>query len=279
NNIAKWNGGSWSALGSGMSGSTYPYVYALAVSGSDLYAGGIFSTAGGVTARDIAKWNGSAWSAFGSGMNGEVDALAVSGTNLYAGGYFTTAAGVTANNIAKWNGSAWSALGSGMTSKKTPFVSALAISGTDLYAGGLFLTAGGAVATCVAKWDGSTWSALGSGMNRSVSALVTDDAGHLFVGGAFTLAGTNVSPFIAQANLSSVAPGAMLQSIRVVAGTITLDCQGASGSAYAVQRAIDVRFTQSLTTLLTTNAPPNGLFRCTDTTPPNAGAFYRLLKQ
>ena len=45
-------------------------VRALAVSGSDLYAGGSFTTAGGSAANRIAKWNGSGWSALGSGMNG-----------------------------------------------------------------------------------------------------------------------------------------------------------------------------------------------------------------
>jgi hypothetical protein len=106
----------WVSLGSGMN----DLVRALAVSGTTLYAGGWFTTAGGVTANYIAKWNGSAWSALGSGMGGDsgfagsVFALAVSGTTLYAGGNFTTAGGVPANYIAKWNGSAWSALGSGM---------------------------------------------------------------------------------------------------------------------------------------------------------------------
>ncbi len=39
-------------------------------------------------------------------------------------------------------------------------------------------------------------------------------------------------------------------------------------------------FTPDLTTLLTTNAPaPDGQFRCTDSSPPNTTAFYRLLKQ
>ena len=91
------------------------------MSGTNLYAGGYFTTAGGVTATNIAKWDGSAWSALGSGMNGDGDivyALAVSGTNLYAGGDFTTAGGVPANYIAKWNGSAWSALGSGMNRRR-----------------------------------------------------------------------------------------------------------------------------------------------------------------
>ena len=71
----------------------------LAVSGTNVYAGGDFTTAGGNAANYIAKWNGSAWSTLGSGMNGNVRALAVSGTNLYAGGYFTMAGGNAANCI------------------------------------------------------------------------------------------------------------------------------------------------------------------------------------
>jgi hypothetical protein len=63
------------------------------VSGSTLYAGGYFTTAGGIAANYIAQWNGSSWSALGSGMNGAVSALAVSGSTLYAGGNFTTAGG------------------------------------------------------------------------------------------------------------------------------------------------------------------------------------------
>ena len=41
-------------------------------------------------------------------------------------------------------------------------------------------------------------------MDSYVYALAADGAGHLFVGGQFSLAGTNVSPFIAQAVLWSV---------------------------------------------------------------------------
>jgi len=137
----------------------------------------------------------------------QVLALAVSGTNLYAGGWFTAAGGVTANNIAKWDGSAWSALGSGMDWD----VLALTVSGNTLYAGGYFTTAGGVSANCVAKWDGSAWSALGSGMDGFivavegpfVSALAGDGSGHLFVGGYFYFAGTNLSPSIAQANIGA----------------------------------------------------------------------------
>jgi hypothetical protein len=76
-------------------------VRALAVSGSDLYAGGDFSMAGGVTVSRIAKWNGSSWSALGSGTSDTVAALAVSGSDLYAAGRFTTAGGKVSAYLAR----------------------------------------------------------------------------------------------------------------------------------------------------------------------------------
>src|SRR5207253_2791743 len=85
-------------------------VYALAVSGTNVYAGGDFTIAGGNPANYVAKWDGSNWSPMGSGMNGYVWALAVWGNDLYAAGSFTNAGGVPAHAIAKWDGSNWSAL-------------------------------------------------------------------------------------------------------------------------------------------------------------------------
>ena len=138
--IAKWDGSTWWGLGTGMDGT----VNALAVSGTNLYAGGLFTLAGGNSAQNIAKWDGAHWWALGTGMDYTVLALAVSGTNLYAGGFFNyatngTSTAVSADYIASWNGTAWSALGSGMNGS----VYALALSDTNLYAGGLFTTAGG----------------------------------------------------------------------------------------------------------------------------------------
>jgi hypothetical protein len=199
-NIAKWNGTSWTALGSGLGGGSFSFweVDALTASGSNLYAGGIFYTAGGAAATNIAKWNGSRWSALGSGINGGVFGLVVSGSSLYAGGRFTKAGAATATNIAKWNGSNWSALGSGINGA----VGALAVSGSNLYAGGSFTMAGGNLATNIAKWNGSSWSALGSGMNGAVSALAVSGS-NLYAGGWFTMAGGNPATNIAKWNGSS----------------------------------------------------------------------------
>src|SRR5439155_21395734 len=69
NYIAKWDGSVWTTLGLGVNNA----VYAMAVSGTNLYAGGRFTIAtktgvAPLTVNRIAKWDGSTWSTLGSGM-------------------------------------------------------------------------------------------------------------------------------------------------------------------------------------------------------------------
>ena len=170
-------------------------VYALTVDGTgNVYAGGWFTTAGGVSANHIVKWNGTAWSPLGSGIGGtsnpNVYALAADGAGtLYAGGWFNMAGGISANRIAKWDGTAWSALGSGMTGDSDAVRALVADGAGNLYAGGRFSMAGGVSANHIAKWDGTAWSILGTGMDDTVYALALDEAGNLYAGGAFRTAG------------------------------------------------------------------------------------------
>ena len=197
-NIAKWNGTSWSALGST---ALMTNLSALAVSGSDLYVGGDFRMAGGRQVNSIAKWNGTNWSGLGTGMGGSVYALAVSGSNLYAGGRFAAAGGTWATNIAKWDGSSWSAVpGSGMNH----YVRALMVSGSDLYAGGEVITLG-ITANRVAKWDGSSWSQLGGNMNFDVHAVALSGS-DLYAGGSFTTVGGTPANGIAKWNGNTWSP-------------------------------------------------------------------------
>ena len=109
-------------------------VAALVVDGTGtVYAGGNFTTAGGVVANALARWNGATWSALGAGTDGKVLALVVDGSGtVYAGGDFTTAGGVASNYIARWNGTGWSTLGTGTDNN----VQALVTQGPYLYAGG-----------------------------------------------------------------------------------------------------------------------------------------------
>lgn len=193
NYVAKWDGTSWSSLGSGVGGT----VFALAAIGSDLYVGGGFTTAGSVAVNNIAKWDGTSWSAVGAGVNsGRVRALLPSGTDLFVGGDFFDAAGL-ANTMgfAKWDGTSWSSVGVGVDW----YVNALAISGSDIYVGGEFSNAGGNAASRVAKWNGTVWSALGTGVNGTVSALAASGT-DLYVGGQFTDAGGSGVPYLAKWN-------------------------------------------------------------------------------
>ncbi|HKE47838.1 MAG TPA: hypothetical protein VKB52_07215, partial [Rhodanobacteraceae bacterium] len=157
NNIARWDGSNWSALGNGVDS----WIYALTVYDGTLVAGGFFTHADAIAAAHIASWNGSAWSALGVGVTGTVYALASHAGALVAGGSFGLAGGVSASNIASWDGSAWSALGSGTNNT----VRALAEYAGTLVAGGNFTQAGGVGASRVASWNGSTWSPLGGGVS------------------------------------------------------------------------------------------------------------------
>ena len=196
-NVAKWDGSNWSALGSNGAGdgSLNGSVYSLAVSGTNLYVGGQFTNVNNsgtvLGAADyVAKWDGSNWSALrsnGAGdgsLNNSVYSLAVSGKDVYVGGTFTNvnnggAILGAADYVAKWDGSNWSALGSNgvgdgsIPNKSGPYIPALAIQGSNLLMGGTFydVNNGGTPlpqADYIAKWDGSHWSSLGKDVNGAL---------------------------------------------------------------------------------------------------------------
>jgi hypothetical protein len=108
NNIARWDGTTWTPLGTGVVGT----VLSLAVwddgNGPALFAGGAFTTAGGAPASRIARWDGVAWSSPGSGIDGFVRALenfdagTGGGGGLFAAGSFERAGGIASANIAEY---------------------------------------------------------------------------------------------------------------------------------------------------------------------------------
>ncbi len=221
--IARWDGSSWSSLGSGVGGG---WIEALVTfddgsgAGTALYASGSFATVGDVPANNIARWNGSSWSPLGNGTNGTIFALSAidsgmpGGPALYAGGEFTGASGVAAMHMAKWNGSVWKPLGSGTsgTVRVLQVHDSGSGAGPALYAGGSFGTAGGVSANGIARWNGSSWSALGSGLGGGLVGAMTSAparpgaAPALLVGGSFTTAGGTPVAGLASWSNSSWSP-------------------------------------------------------------------------
>jgi hypothetical protein len=147
--IARWDGVRWSPLGLGVNS----WVNAIAVvpngiGGAYVYAGGHFTSAGGVAADHIARWDGSNWSAVGAGLSGgDVYALATKDTSLYAGGGFTSSGLLDLRHIAKWDGGNWSPLNLGVDG----IVYAIAPIGNGVYVGGGFDSASGVSANHVAR--------------------------------------------------------------------------------------------------------------------------------
>ena len=120
NNVARWDGTTWSSLGTGTTNGVNDLVYALVrAANGDLYVGGRFTQAGAVATNYIAKWNGTTWSSLGTGtsngVSGNVSALAVTSSgDVYIGGGFGQPNAGMANSIVKWDGTTWSNLGTGI---------------------------------------------------------------------------------------------------------------------------------------------------------------------
>lgn len=211
--IARWDGVSWSPLGSGLNGTVRTLVVFDDGTGPALYAAGDFTVAGGLPANRIARWDGTSWSAVGSGVNSSIWDMIVfddgTGSSLYVGGFFTSAGGSVANRVARWDGSSWTSLGTGTNDVVFDFAVFDDGSGPGLYAGGRFTGAGGTTANRVARWDGTGWSALGTGADNTVQSLYTFDDGSgpaLYVGGDFSSAGGVAANRIARWNGSFWSP-------------------------------------------------------------------------
>jgi hypothetical protein len=199
--VAHWDEATrtWSALGDELGHtSAAPEVSAIAIAANgDVYVGGYFETAGGVTVNNIARWDGSAWHALSSGTGGtfhDVLAIAISGDDVYIGGEFETAGGYPRRHVARWNGSTWLGLGGGADDT----VNAIVINGSNVYIGGEFETvndgSGDHTVGHVAMWNGSAWDTMGDGVgDPDVAALAVGPDG-IYVGGRFhTLADGSTS--------------------------------------------------------------------------------------
>ena len=187
----------WSPLGSGLDGT----VKALAVSPSgELYAGGDFQIAGGVTVRGLARWDGAVWQPVGGLAS--LAAFYVNALTFLPNGDLIVAGngmpfGTLPGRLARWNGTAWSWLGGDANDN---VFAVRTIPNGDLVAGGWFTSIGGTAATSIARWNGTAWSPLGAGFNNAVRTLSTTSNGTLFAGGSFSASGSTATNCVARWN-------------------------------------------------------------------------------
>jgi photosystem II stability/assembly factor-like uncharacterized protein len=149
------NGAYWSAVNNGL---TNVNVYALAVNGTNFFAG----TRNGGVFRSTDS--GGSWTAVNNGLtNLNIYVFAVSGTDLFAG---TLGGGVFRSAD---SGASWTAVNNGLTNLS---INTLAVNGTDLFAG----TGGGGIFRSTDS--GASWTAVNNGLtNMGIYFILASSSG------------------------------------------------------------------------------------------------------
>ena len=170
-------------------------VFALEVSGTQVYVGGQFAHLGGQMRNGLAKVAGSTGGDLGWIPNptlgaggGVIFSIKVSGDSVYAGGVFTSIGGQQRTNLAKLSATTGAA-DAGFAPNPNDVVMALALSGTTIYVGGAFNNISGQSRPLLARLDAVTGA-----LNPFNAQLVPTDGvralaitgGDLYVGGFLT---------------------------------------------------------------------------------------------
>lgn len=207
-NLARFDGASWSSIGS----ADAPVTALLPVDtpgGPRLYIGGLFNTIGGGS-LNVAIWDGATMLPAGDGLHeilgygfpdgvfGFVEWDDGGGTSIYALGLFRES-GLTeiSPGIARWDGTDWQSLAAGfrfaLPSSQLTRTAAVFDDGTGsaLFIGGDFSQTDDAVATGIVRFDGSSFAPVGAtthglvGGVRDMAALDAGSGPELVVSGEF----------------------------------------------------------------------------------------------
>ena len=212
--IARWDGSSWSPVGSGIVGQGFKMTSYDDGHGSHLYLGGKFTI--GATISNLARWDGTQWESVGT-SDESVNTLTVyddgSGPALFIGGNMRVVGGTAVSGVAKYQGGTWTSPGAGVTGGKGRVNSLVPYddgTGTKLFAGGDFLFAGISATDNIAAWTGSDWERIpAGGPDGAISVMATYHDGNqesLYIGGPFFFAGPTEALSIASYNGSFWSP-------------------------------------------------------------------------
>ncbi|MEY4227803.1 MAG: hypothetical protein RLZ84_395 [Actinomycetota bacterium] len=182
NGIAKWNGTSWSALGTGFV--TGGVGRALATAGGSVTVAGNFLLGG---ASNVAKWDGTSWSALGASVVYPAMSVAVTsdGSVTYVGTDRPSGDGT----IEKFASGTWTSITTSNSSTDS-VIHGLHVSGSNVYATGTFTSVNSVSALVgVAVFNGTNWSAMGTGLAGGSGLVVRSLGSEIAAGGTFTSAG------------------------------------------------------------------------------------------
>ncbi len=190
--MARWDGTNWNALGPP---SAQANCNTIAIGNdNNIYVGGSFVNLDGIANADaVAMWDGSSWNALDQGLDGTVNKIIILGDKLYAVGAFDNInGGAATSKIAIWDitKSSWSvAHSSTINNTVNDFV--FDSRGNYYIAGDFTQIDSDANFSYVAYYNGQTFVALDGGLAGGVAnALALDDDGDVWIGGAFTSAGS-----------------------------------------------------------------------------------------
>jgi trimeric autotransporter adhesin len=171
-------------------------VLTLAKSDTTLYAGGTFSSMGGVDSEALAALDPATGANLGLDLNpshfgsANVSSLALNGTDLYIGGRFDLLGGVNRNYLAKLNTQnnqlqSWHPRVAGGTFPGQ-VMHLVAHDGNNLFAGGSFASVGALKRTYLAAFDLASGQATSWAPNPSDGVFaLAQHGGNIYVGGQF----------------------------------------------------------------------------------------------
>ena len=182
NLIGRFDGRTWSAMGSGLS-AQFNGVNDIDAFGSYVYACDKFG---------LHRWDGTAWTQVGviGGLPAsDLGTLAIAvdaNGQVYMTGSFTSVNGVSANRVARFNGTNWFAMGSGIVQPQPGlgnyYANAMAAIGSQVYIAGFIPSIGGVSVNYVARWNGGAWSSMAGGLpNYGTPTTLAAVDGQLYV--------------------------------------------------------------------------------------------------
>jgi hypothetical protein len=178
-------------------------VNAIAVAGTNVYAGGDFTGgSGGPLAFHMARWDGSQWVSLNNASFTKVTTLATRTNDLFIAGYFgVTAANGTASWLTRWDGANfWSLVAFASNTFNVFYLDTIGFTGMAVTDTNIYLSGHTSMSECddtltictncdnVMRFDGTYCRVMGTGLSSNAVAIAAAGT-NVYFAGAITNAG------------------------------------------------------------------------------------------